>query len=249
MQKVIDGTLINYELIGKRTRGSPPLVILHGWGRNLTEWQTVAKRLSEERQVILVDIPGFGGSSLGESAETMDSYKLAKTISAFLQKIDINKFMLMGHSFGGKIGIVIAAKSNKVEKLILVSPSGIENKSNLVRLRIFVFKAAKLFFTSLPASLKRSALSRFESRDYRSAGKMRVVFRNIINQKVLKEAKEISCPTLIIWGERDPEVALKFSKRLKDTITGSVLRIVWESGHFPHITHEKEFMEILSENL
>jgi pimeloyl-ACP methyl ester carboxylesterase len=69
MTQVAVGTQIwNYQEIGGgsgRPHGSP-LLVLHGWGRNGNEWIQMAKDLSgwSGRKAYVLDLPGFGGSSL-----------------------------------------------------------------------------------------------------------------------------------------------------------------------------------------
>lgn len=234
MQKVVEGILTNYEIVGK---GKKNLLILHGWKGSLGDWMQVAKGLEKNYRVILLDLPGFGGS--GKPAEDWGIYEYGEFAKKFLDTLGIKKTVVMGHSFGGRVGILLAARTSLVERLILVDAAGMETKS----LKTKVIKMAKPFVGWLPQEIK----NRMGSRNYRDAGDMRKTFVKVVNQPLREELKKIHSPTLIIWGEKDRELSLGEAAMLKDGIAGSKLRIVWGANHFPHLHKYDDFMRILEE--
>lgn len=242
MQIVVDGILTNYQIIGGNNK--PKLIILHGWKRSLGEWLPTAKELSVRYQIILIDLPGFGKTAMPNS--TYSIYDYAIFVEHFLDKLGIKKITLMGHSFGGRIGIIFGAKTKKLEKLILVDAAGVEKRSPVARIKIFVFKLAKLF---LPKNIIESLRNRLGSLDYKSAGSMRNIFLKVINEDLSYLLSQINVPTILIWGERDKEIALWKIKKMKNEIPYAKLRVVWGTGHDPHLEKPNEFMEILKEEL
>lgn len=242
MQVVVDGILTSYQIFGEKK--GKTLLILHGWKRSFIEWLSVASELSQKYQIVLVDLPGFGQTACPKSI--FSTYDYADFIVHFLDKLDIKKVTLIGHSFGGRIGIILGARTKRVEKLILVDAAGIEKRSAIAKVKIRFFKAVK---TLLPKKLVECLRDRLGSPDYRSAGTMRDIFVKVVNENLTYLLPKIKVPTLLIWGEKDTEVALWKTKRMRQLIPNSKLRVVWGAGHNPYLEKPREFMEILQENL
>lgn len=243
MQTAVGDFLVSYEVLGEKS--NPPLLILHGWGRNLQDWSPTAKFLSTKYMVILVDLPGFGGTNL-PSGKVLDTYDYADFVQMFLEKIDVRKPILLGHSFGGRIGIVLGSKKGALQKLVLVDSAGIEQKSLRVVLIGFFYKALRLV---LPKRLNEIIRARLGSEDYVTAGPLRKVLVKVVNEDLRHLLPQINIPALIIWGDKDINQYVKYAKIMRDEIPDAKLRIVWEAGHSPHADSPKEFLEILKEEL
>lgn len=244
MQIVVNRTLINYEVLGNNKKNI--LVLLHGWGGSLAEWIPIALAFTDSYKVILLDLPGFGNSYIPEEI-TLDIYDYATIVEEFLHKLDISKFVILGHSFGGKIATVISSRNKWVSKLILVAPSGFGTRSFFTNVRIYIFKFMSKTLIWLPDALKQKILEKFASRDYKDAGDLQKSFKMIVEQGVKKEAKKIKARALILWGDKDRELSVKTSRVARGLIPNSVVRIVWGAGHFPHIEKQEEFLNLLEE--
>lgn len=245
MQTVINNILANYEVLGSNNQKT--ILVLHGWGQSLENWRIVAEKLAKEYKVFLLDLPGFGGSSI--PIVTFGIQEYSEFIDKFVKKMNLNNFMLIGHSLGGKIAIKNSVGNSKIKWLFLISPSGIDSKSYLTKIKIIFIKIAKIFLFWIPGSMKNKYLNIFASPDYISAGSMRKIFKKVVDEKVVLDAKDILVPTFIIWGENDKEIDIKNSKILKDLIKGSTLRILWGIGHSPNIEAPEKLSSLLLEYL
>ena len=243
MQTVIDNILVNYEVQGKENISA--ILILHGWRQNLSHWQQVAKALSQKNKVISLDLPGFGSSSIPPTVFSTNDY--ATFVKKFIEKLDLSKIVLLGHSFGGKIAIKMASRSQDISKLIIISPSGIDSKPILIKLKIIIFKPIKPLLSWLPKNLRTNLSRIFSSADYYHASALRETFKKIVDERVENDAIKINIPTLIIWGENDKEINIRNSKVLKDLISNSVLRIIWKVGHSPNIETPEKLSDLLLE--
>ncbi len=241
MQTVIDGNLINYEIFGAKQKNN--ILILHGWKNSLKNWENVGKKLSEKNKVVLVDLPGMGNSSIPK-IQPFGTYDYAKLINKFIEKLDLKEVTLIGHSFGGKTGIVSASTNTRIKKLVLVDNSGINTKSLTTRLKTNLYKMIRLF---LPKKIAAKFSNILSSEDYRNAGDLLASFKKIVREDVSEDAKKIKVPTLIVWGENDKEVPLTSAKKLKSLISSSTLRIVWRTGHHLHLEKPEKFLEIIYE--
>jgi pimeloyl-ACP methyl ester carboxylesterase len=126
-----------------------PLLILHGWGIGLSSWVDVQDELSKYFQVITLDLPGFGKSDFPPKGWEVGDY--VQFVLDFADLLGIDKFYLMGQSFGGRICIKLAAQyPERVMKLILVDSAGIKHKRTLIK-KLCHFVASILNpFSNLP---------------------------------------------------------------------------------------------------
>ncbi|MDP1743250.1 MAG: alpha/beta hydrolase [Candidatus Amesbacteria bacterium] len=237
MQKVISNQLVNYEVSGS---GKQNLIILHGWGGNLTEWLPVAKILETRYKIWLLDFPGMGGSP--KPPDSWGIYDYAKFVEDFIKSEKLKDITIIGHSFGGRVAIILGARSQElVSRLILVDAAGLRIKSLMANLFAIFAPLGRLF----PQTIKNL----FGSSDYRTAGNMRKIFVNVIRDDLRSEMFKIKIPTLIIWGEKDITLPLIQAKVIKEAISGSILRIVWGAKHWPHLEKPDDFMAIIDEVL
>jgi pimeloyl-ACP methyl ester carboxylesterase len=242
MQLVVDDILTNYQIFGDKNK--KPFLILHGWQRSVDEWNSVAKTLEDSYRVILLDLPGFGKTA--KPAADFSIYDYSTFVEHFLDKLGFKKTILLGHSLGARLGIILATNTNKVEKLILVSPAGIEKKSFFSKIKVWIFKSGKIF---LPKTTTENLKQKMGSDDYKAANEMRSTFIKIISEDLSYLLPKINIPTLLIWGNKDTIIPMWKIKQMKQIIPNAKLRVTWESGHFPHIEKPREFIEILKDYL
>lgn len=244
MRVGINGLQINFHCFGS----GQPVVILHGWGDDSRSWYPLAESLSAHRQVVLLDLPGFGASDLPPHAWGMADYSNA--VASFCNELELSHPVVAGHSHGGKIACHLAATTSLCKGLILVSPSGATKRSLLVQAKIAAYKAAKLALNHAGQRGKH-LLSRAQqalgSSDYGQAGAMRPSFIRLVNETLFPLLPGISIPTLIIWGSEDKTLPLETSKVFRSAVPNSYIRVVWGAGHFPHLEARDELAEIFNE--
>jgi len=166
MQAVINDILTEYNILG--LKNNEDIIIIHGWGQSSRDWEYVAQTLSDKYRVVVLDLPGFGGSSLPPKPYNTEMY--AKFIKNFIEKLGLRKVILIGHSLGGKISICLSAGSTNIKKLFLIAPSGIENKSVITIVKIILVKILKVFLFWLPLKIRQKYVYLLGSRDYLNAG-------------------------------------------------------------------------------
>ena len=110
------------------TEVKTPLVMLHGMGGGLPTYHKNFRHLHEDREVYAIDLPGFALSSrvvfLGGAKECTNMF--VEIIDKWRQKVRLDQFILLGHSFGGYIASSYAVKHpERVEHLVLLDPWGI----------------------------------------------------------------------------------------------------------------------------
>lgn len=236
----IDGQNIYYQRVGS----GPNLIMLHGWGADVSTWWGVVDLLKNQFTLWLIDLPGFGRSDPPQKPFTVSDY--AEIIVGFIKDQGLDKPSLLGHSLGGRVVIKLAShmSSGKViDKLILESSAGIKPKQDYWK--SFIYPVAKLSHL-IPNlfNLKKKvdmAFYRFLESDYLHAGLLKETLANIIEEDLTDELPKIKNETLLIWGEKDPtkETSLKNGKKMYQRIKNSRLEVLEGVGHFPHLERPK----------
>lgn len=237
----VENNIFCYETRG--TGEKPPILILHGWGRSKEEWQMMATSLSgyAKRKVYILDLPGFGGSSL---VQVEDIYEYSEKIVAFCKYMGLQKIIVVGHSLGGRVGIVMASKYREmVDRLVLIDPAGVKPAS--VKRSVLTF-LSKLF-GFVPTSWRRSIVEKLMDSDYQNISKLRELYRAIVKDELRYQLPKISVATWLIWGENDKVLPLKLVEIYKKFMKKIIVRVVWGAPHDPHLTHFEQLKRIMEE--
>ncbi|MBU1167831.1 alpha/beta hydrolase [Patescibacteria group bacterium] len=234
----VQGLLVNYKTIGLGT----PILILPGWGGSSETWKSFIDyfKASDKYQLIVLDLPGFGKSDDPPVAWSVSDY--VNFVLDFTEKIDLERFVLVGHSFGGRVSIKLTARyQQKVEALVLVAAAGIKHKKSLKqRTGNLLAKQGKKIF-SLPFFKKYFHFSRkalyklLRERDYvKTRGNMKETFQRVVAEDLTPYLNDIKVPTLIIWGTKDRMTPVNDAYVMNDGISGSVLEVIEGGGHGLH---------------
>jgi pimeloyl-ACP methyl ester carboxylesterase len=90
-------------------RGSgEPLVLIHPLGAELVIWEPVMERLARERDVIAVDLPGFGRSPRLPNGDRPTPEVMAGTVASLLDVFGVARALVAGYSLGGWVALELA---------------------------------------------------------------------------------------------------------------------------------------------
>jgi len=108
-----------------------PVVALHGWGGSVQSFWPVAERLAPlGYQVHLIDLPGFGKSDLPPVVWGVADY--ARFVLAYLEEMHLDRVALLGHSFGGRISLILAAEHpERISRMVLANSAGLRKPLSL----------------------------------------------------------------------------------------------------------------------
>jgi pimeloyl-ACP methyl ester carboxylesterase len=232
----------------------PPLVLLHGWGSSSQALTPLCSALATTFRVLAVDLPGFGWSQAPPSA--WGTHEYAGHIQRLMQEAGIDRAALVGHSFGGRIAISLAATHPaRVSRLVLVAGAGIRPPRGAgYYLRVATAKLVRRLF-SLPGwggvgqRIIATVSGRVGSRDYRAAGRMRPILVKVVNEDLTPILSAIQAPTLILWGDRDQDVPRSAMETMAAKIPRARLVVFAGAGHFPFLDAPEEFRRSLSDFL
>ncbi len=243
-QLVINNNLIAYSDFGI---GENAVIFLHGWRSNKEVWQQVTDKLISlsAYKLYTVDLPGFGKSQTPEIPMTVGDY--AEVVKGFIEKLELKNVIIVGHSFGGRIGIKLAAKyPSLIKKLVLVDAAGFAMDSSKKITMNFAAKIAKPFFKpKFMQGLRKSIYKQIGAEDYVATPNLQKTFVNITGEDLTEDLKKIICPTLIITGEDDKETPVEFGKRMQSLIHNSRFIILANAGHFSFLDQSDEFLRVI----
>ena len=244
----IDDLSINYLQSGS----GQDVLLLHGWGCSIETMMPIFNILKDDFRVTVIDLPGFGDSSIPQ--KVFNSFDYADAIKKFIDALSLSNIILFGHSHGGRISIILASSyKNLINKLILIDSSGIIPKRTInYYVKVYSFKVLKkiyLFF--VPKNRKEQVLEEFYkkhgSTDYQDAqGIMRKIMVKVVNDNLKYLLKEIVCPTLLIWGELDDATPLYMAKIMEKEIPNCGLVIIKGGSHYSYIDDYNTFKIVIN---
>src|SRR3954466_11724477 len=141
----------------RRGRGEP-LVLLHPLGGSMVVWEPILDRLAAERDVIALDMPGFGASAgLGDGAEPTPQ-GLAAGVIALLDSLGVDDPHVVGNSLGAWVAIEIA-RVGRARSVTGIAPAGFWSRPLGPRQGVEARTLARLALPILPL-LSRTARGR-----------------------------------------------------------------------------------------
>ncbi len=223
---------INYTVLGDGIN----VVFLHGWGGDASAFLFVAERLKTFAKSIVVDFNGFGKTPEPDRPYSVGDY--AGEVLSVIEKEGVEKAIIVGHSFGGRVAMEIAAKFPDVASgLVLVDSAGIKPRHNL-------FYYIKIAIHKLMKKLGMKGLK--GSNDYRVLSLiMKETFKKVVSYDQSYLLKDISVPTAIFWGKKDKDTPLYMARKLSKNIKDSSLFLL-DGGHYAYVDDLEKFVSILT---
>ena len=230
---------LNYKIIGK----GKEILFLPGWNDNIDHFENIAQRLNNYK-FILVDLPNQGKSQKINQKINMDDY--IEIIHGFLINNNFDPKIIIGHSFGGKLAFIYALKY-PVDKLVLIAPSLIKNKSLITQLKIKKYKLLKFLNKNFKLKLN---LNKYGSKEFlMQDGIEKINFIIATNNYYNKELHKLKIPTLLYYGKKDYVTPIKEAKYILKKIENSKLIINEEGDHFAIYNYPYHFIRVLKEFL
>ena len=223
-------------------QGEKTIIILPGWGDTRKTFTYLIEQLKENFTIYIMDYPGFGNSPFPNHNLTI--YDYTNIIRDFINEKQIKKPIIIAHSFGGRIAILLAGYyKEEIEKLILMDTAGIKRRKSLfLWVKEKIYKLLKQIKKILPKKMKEiyhsKLLNIFGSSDYKALPKeMYETFKQVIKEDLKYYLPYIEPETLILWGEKDKSTPLKDGKLLNQKIKNSALITYPEATHYSYLEY------------
>lgn len=243
MSKVqVNGIDIYYEVKGS----GEPLLLIAGFSSDLTIWSKMVSPLAEKYRVIVFDNRGVGRSSAPDSPYTIR--QMADDTAGLLDEIQVDKAHVAGHSMGGMIAQEFAlAYPQKVRSLMLLATCAKPDERNRTIIESW---------GELPRQVDAATAARlilpwiYTSRFYTRPGAVQQVIdlslnnpfpppphgifhqsRAIMGFDTADRLGQIRCPTLVLAGQEDILLPVRWSEELVRGIPGAELVVLEKTGH------------------
>ena len=229
----LHGRIINYEVKGI----GPVILLIHGWGGSLKSLENLTRLLSVKYKTITLDLPGFGKSEKPDPDWGVKEF--ARFLIDFICELKLRPVFFFGHSFGGALGLYLAANyPSYIKKLILSGGSYKREKPTSTPISR-LFKWLPIFIKIIIYKVLYPQSDRFK------LPSLEVNFRKIITQDLTPILPSIKLPTLILWGEADIQTPVELAKELNKKVLNSRLKIFPGIGHdLPLKYPEKVYHEL-----
>ena len=230
------------------------LIFLHGED-GATEWTPFLDLLAQHFHVYAPAHPGQGGSNGLQYLD--DLWDLVVFYEELMQELGIDSVHAVGHSYGGLLAAELAShRPDKVSRLVLINSLGLWLDDAPIadffvltaeeRAKMFWFDsecaAAKAAFAqpSDPEEKMESDLSRTET--LAAVGKF---IWPIPDKGLTKRIHRITMPTLLLWGDSDGMVPMKYGQAFKDLLPNSSLKVIEKAGHLPQDERPAEVVDAM----
>ena len=223
-----------------------PVVVLHGWGGRIESMAPVIHCLAASRRVLALDLPGFGDAPAPRAAWGTADY--AAFVSDVVVSAGVERADFVGHSFGAKTSLYLAATTGIVKRLVLAGSSGLRTPPSFqMRLKRGASRAGRAAGRLGPPgrALRDALYRRIASEDYRSAGPLRPTFVKVVNEDLTELLPQVSVPTLLVWGANDDAVPVAHARAMEQRIPDAGLVLFEGAGHFAYLDEPERFCRIV----
>lgn len=249
----------------------PPVLLLHGFADSADTWRLVLDRLRRhERAAVALDMPGFGRASRLDREQPILSQLDAFAAAAVERWATGRGTILAGNSLGGCVALRAAQnKSLPIEGIVPIAPAGLDHapwlriieRAPLVRAliasptpvpevvvravtgrlyRLFAFAHPREVDPGMIAAFTGHMPSRRDARRILATGQR--VYPELLDAF---ELERISCPVLVVWGDRDRMVYASGAERILAEVRGSRLELLEGSGHCPQVETPEQVADLL----
>ncbi len=217
--------------------GTPAVLALHGWRRDHQDWAAALTQPEPALDAIAIDLPGFGGTPV--PGEAWGSRRYAEALQPLLEDMQ-TRVVVLGHSFGGRVGVHLAAMApDRVAGLVLTG-APLFRASDAKARSPLRFRLVKRLARAGLVSEERleEQRRRYGSADYNAAsGVMRDIFVTLVAEDYSDAISRLKCPVELVWGDNDTEVPLVVAHKIQAAVPGGAHLVICEgAGHMTPLT-------------
>ena len=219
--------------------GEPVLVFLHYWGGSARTWHAVTSLLKTSYRCIAYDQRGWGTSDAPVTGYELSD--LARDLTALLASMKLCRYVLVGHSMGGKVAMLVASQRLAgLEALVLVAPASplpqnIPEQAAEAQRHAYdnheTVKKAVEFLTF--QTLNDAMTEQLIADSLRGSPGARYAWpHSAAYQDISSDVRKITAPTLVLVGDHDPQDPEKQQREeLMPLLSDVKLEILTNCGH------------------
>ena len=220
--------------------GAERVVLLHGFGGSARSWSAVTEQLELPR--LALDLPGHGAAVDREDLSTVDA---RNAVIATLDARGIERAHLVGHSRGGAVAFLVAARvPGRIASLTLIAPGGCGEEIDAYGLSAFTeartegelrTAMGRLYAPARPSrpAIREEARHRLDERVVPALrtireGMIRDGKQGVLDLSLLADAPY---PITVLWGDRDAVLPVLQAEHVRVALPRADVRIIPNAGH------------------
>jgi pimeloyl-ACP methyl ester carboxylesterase len=230
----------------------PAVVLIHGFGSSVYTWKDVLPALAADHDVVAIDLPGFGGSTI---PRPLDGASYPAVVLGVMDRLGIARASLAGHSLGGAVAVAVAAaRPDRVDRLVLIDSAGFNfrRSDRPWLLRMVAAPGVASVIERLPVRRRLVAAGLrqcFFDDDLVTAERIDEYAAPMLRPGVARAAAEllrapafpdfaglaarVRAPTLVVWGRDDTLIPVAQAARFTGAIPGATAIVIEGCGHVP----------------
>lgn len=230
MNYLFKNEVIDYDFSFSKNN-TETILFLHGWGGNKFSFQQTINLLKSHYNILTLTMPNIQPTTI-----TWNLFDFAKLVETLLQIHNINNVIVICHSFGFRVAMLLNKKI-KIKKIVVTGGAGLK-KENIFQ---------KIIKNNNKIILKNKNFNflyeKIASNDYISLSPInKITFKNIVNLN-LKFATKFNCPMLLFWGTKDTSTKPWIAKHLKSQNNATF--ITTNSDHFAYLKESSKFNHLV----
>ncbi|WGS51289.1 alpha/beta fold hydrolase [Paraburkholderia sp. D15] len=247
-----NGTRIH---VTQRGSGELALVFLHYYGGSSRTWEAVAGELADRYRIVATDHRGWG-----DSEAPADGYRiadLAADAEGVIEALGLRRYVLVGHSMGGKVAQLIASRRPKgLEGLVLVAPSPpspmlLSDEQRATLAGAYQSRESVEFVVDHVLTAKPLEAARREQvieDSLRGAPQAKAGWPNVaLREDITAEVTSIDAPTLVISGALDQvDTVATLQAELLPRIPHAALHVLPGTGHLSPLEAPAEVAQLIA---
>lgn len=227
--------MFNVVLPAKNDNNSLRIVWIHGWGGSHEGLLPLAGYFTDNCENVLFDLDGFGRSPEPISPKSSKDY--AADILSFLNTLPPKDTIVCGFSYGGRVAVHMAAMSDNIKGLILLSAAGIPVRHSLYwKIKAFLVKKVRHLAEKVKCLSFLKGIAK-GSRDYELASPvMKKTLVMSLQEDMSQLAKNINIPVVLIYGEKDTATPPYMAHEYNSLFGNSYLHMLPKDSHLSVLT-------------
>ena len=225
---IFDDVELSY--VDQGPKDAQVILMIHGLGGYIKNWYPVIDDLSNEYRCIALDLPGYGKSTIRDFDKNDYMQFFANSINEFVDVLELESVVLIGHSMGGQVSSVIAISNPEwLKSLILAAPAGFETFTQQEAELLKGFSTApaiishneeqiraayQLNFVEMPPLAEEMIQDRIKAKEadwFKSYALVREMgVKGMLDHPIYQDLEKIKVPTMVIFGKNDLLIPNKY---------------------------------------
>jgi len=251
-----------YYRISEVRRDRPTLLLVHGLSGSSSAWFPFEARFEDSFNVLSLDLRGHGKSRRYPLYYDYDFARFAEDVALLLAHLDLDRYIVVGHSFGTLVALELLLRERGAKRLVLLSPNYAVHRTLTARLTRGFLSIVTALFSRLPSIHWRGDHIDYSVLGYSKDWDIRRLRADIWNTGIRtylhclhhvysfnrdSDWRRLSLPTLIVHGELDSFVPIAHGIELAGIMPQATFQMLRDANHMLVLNNVQEVSEAIED--